>query len=204
MFKHFHRQRVSVWWKDLVLRFSVRWYLSILSCLEHSVAMWPQHTIRKRTYIFICLLNYLLTAWSRTLLEKLTCTQIVRKCSSFYETEGSLPHSQVPAACPYPEPHRSRPCPLIPVPEDPSELYPPIYVCVFQVVTFPSSFPPYPFIQLFSPPACYMSLCRKTSCSVLITKSESTFSHTEEPKIWDWLLNPNNIFTQYLSHLSSN
>ena len=26
------------------------------------------------------------------------------------EPEGSLPHSQVPATCPYPEPHRSSPC----------------------------------------------------------------------------------------------
>jgi hypothetical protein len=29
--------------------------------------------------------------------------------------EGSLPHSQVPATCPYPEPHRSSPCPDIPL-----------------------------------------------------------------------------------------
>jgi len=27
------------------------------------------------------------------------------------EAEGSLPHSQVPATCPYPEPDRSSPCP---------------------------------------------------------------------------------------------
>ena len=27
------------------------------------------------------------------------------------ERQGSLPHSQVPATCPYPEPHRSNPCP---------------------------------------------------------------------------------------------
>ena len=33
------------------------------------------------------------------------------------EPEGSLPHSQVPATCPYPEPHRSSPCPRIPLPE---------------------------------------------------------------------------------------
>jgi len=43
------------------------------------------------------------------------------------EPEGSLPHSQVPAACPYPEPDQSRPCPHIPFPEDPSEYYPTIY-----------------------------------------------------------------------------
>jgi len=36
------------------------------------------------------------------------------------ELEGSLPHSQVPATCPYPEPDRSSPYSNIPLPEDPS------------------------------------------------------------------------------------
>jgi hypothetical protein len=27
------------------------------------------------------------------------------------EPEGSLPHSQEPATCPYPEPYQSSPCP---------------------------------------------------------------------------------------------
>ena len=36
------------------------------------------------------------------------------------EPEGLLPHSQVPATCPYPEPDQSSPCPYIPLPEDPS------------------------------------------------------------------------------------
>jgi hypothetical protein len=34
------------------------------------------------------------------------------------EPEGSLPHSQVPAPCPYPEPARSSPHSHIPIPED--------------------------------------------------------------------------------------
>jgi len=34
------------------------------------------------------------------------------------EPEGSLPHSQVPATCAYPEPDRSSPYPRIPLPED--------------------------------------------------------------------------------------
>ena len=38
----------------------------------------------------------------------------------FMEPEGSLPHSQVPATCPYAEPARSSPYPHIPLPEDPS------------------------------------------------------------------------------------
>ena len=51
------------------------------------------------------------------------------------EPEGSLPHSQLPANCPYPEPVRSSPHPHIPLPEDsilsshlrlglPSDLFP--------------------------------------------------------------------------------
>ena len=43
------------------------------------------------------------------------------------EPKGSLPHSQVPANRPYPEPHRSGPCPHIPLLEDPSQYYPSIY-----------------------------------------------------------------------------
>jgi hypothetical protein len=35
------------------------------------------------------------------------------------EPEGSLPHSQEPATCPYPEPYQSSPCPPIPLLEDP-------------------------------------------------------------------------------------
>ena len=41
------------------------------------------------------------------------------------EPEGLLPHSQVPATCPYPEPARSSPYLHNPLPEDPP-FYPPI------------------------------------------------------------------------------
>ena len=57
------------------------------------------------------------------------------------EPEGSLPHSQVPATWPYPEPARSSPDPQTPLPEDPSLYYPPIYAWVSQMVFFPSGFP---------------------------------------------------------------
>jgi hypothetical protein len=36
------------------------------------------------------------------------------------EPEGSLPHSQAPANCPYPEPAQSSPHTHIPLTEDPS------------------------------------------------------------------------------------
>ena len=50
------------------------------------------------------------------------------------EPEGSLPHSQSPATCPYPEPDQSSHYPHIPLPEDTSYCYPSIYAWVFQVV----------------------------------------------------------------------
>ena len=50
---------------------------------------------------------YLHTACSRVLLEKLTGSQLVKKFPHFVEPEGSLPHSQVPATSPYPEPDQN-------------------------------------------------------------------------------------------------
>jgi hypothetical protein len=44
-----------------------------------------------------------LTPCSTVLLEKLTGRQVVKKFPAFMEPEGSLPHSQQPATCPYPE-----------------------------------------------------------------------------------------------------
>jgi hypothetical protein len=41
-------------------------------------------------------LTYLLTPWSRILLEKLTGLQLVKKFPIFYGTRRFLPHSQVP------------------------------------------------------------------------------------------------------------
>ena len=55
------------------------------------------------------LLTYLPTPRSRVLLEKLTGSQLVKKFPAFLEPEGSSPYSQVPATCPYPEPHQSIP-----------------------------------------------------------------------------------------------
>ena len=46
------------------------------------------------------------------------------------EPERSLPHSQEPDNCPYPEPARSSSYHHIPHPEDTSYYYPPIYAWV--------------------------------------------------------------------------
>jgi hypothetical protein len=54
------------------------------------------------------LMTYLLTPWNRVPLEKLSGTQS-RNSPHYVEPEGSLPHSQVPVICPYPEPDHSSP-----------------------------------------------------------------------------------------------
>jgi len=52
-------------------------------------------------------------------LENITGFQLVKRNSPhIMEPEGSLPDSQVPATCPYPEPARSSLYPHIPLPED--------------------------------------------------------------------------------------
>ena len=70
--------------------------------------------------LLLLLLTYLLTPWSRILLEKLTGSAASQKFPAFLEPEGSSPYSQVPATCPYPEPTPSSPHNLLPLPEDPS------------------------------------------------------------------------------------
>jgi len=73
------------------------------------------------------------------------------------EPESSLPHSQVPATCPYPEPDRSSPCPPpIPLPERPSSYYRPLYTLVFQVVSFLQVSPIKTLYKPLLPPTCYM------------------------------------------------
>ena len=67
------------------------------------------------------------------------------------ELEGSLPLLQVPVTCPYPERDQSNPSPYIPLPEDPSQYYPPMYAWVFQAVSFPQVSPLKPCIRLSSP-----------------------------------------------------
>ena len=63
--------------------------------------------------------TYLLTPRSRVLLEKLTSLQLVKKFSNFMGPESLLPHSQVPAICPYPEPPQFSPYHHTTLPEDP-------------------------------------------------------------------------------------
>jgi len=67
------------------------------------------------------------------------------------EPESSSPYSQVPTICPYPEPTAASLHPL-PLPEEPSEYYPPFYVWVSPVVSFTQVSPLEPYAQLSPPP----------------------------------------------------
>ena len=54
-----------------------------------------------------------LTPRSRTLLQTLSVPRLVTKIPTFMETKDSLPRSQKPASCPYPQTGESSPQPLI-------------------------------------------------------------------------------------------
>jgi len=75
------------------------------------------------------------------------------------EPAGSLPHSQVPATCPYPEPDRSNPCSQIPLPEVPFLYYPSVLcVCV------------YIYIYIYNVHMRKKQLCHYHKINILITQ----------------------------------
>ena len=94
------------------------WWISLLTDSNPTRLF---HLPQWITYFITCweTISYLLTPRSRVLPEKLTGFQVAKKFPAL-EPEGSLPHSQVPAICPYPEPSLSSPYPQIPLPDDPS------------------------------------------------------------------------------------
>ena len=71
-------------------------------------------------FAYVNLLTFLLTPFSRVLLEKLTGFQLVKKFPAFYGTRRFITTFTSAATCPYPMPARSSPYPHIPLPEDPS------------------------------------------------------------------------------------
>ena len=60
------------------------------------------------------------------------------------QPKSSLPYSQAPVTCPSPEPTSSSPHNPFPLPEDTSKYYPPIYVLVSPMVSFPQVSQPEP------------------------------------------------------------
>ena len=72
------------------------------------------------------------------------------------EPEGSLPHSKVPATCPYPEPVRFTPCPTSHFMKIHLNIILPSTAWVSQVVFFPQVSPPKSCIRLSSSHTRYM------------------------------------------------
>jgi hypothetical protein len=68
------------------------------------------------------------------------------------EPKGSLPYSQGPATCPYPEPDQSGLCPPPNLSKIHFNIVLPSNAWVFQVVSFPQVSPLKPSLHLSSPP----------------------------------------------------
>ena len=66
------------------------------------------------------------------------------------ESEGTLPCSQAPATCPYPEPDQASPCHHIPLLEDPFQYYP----LRSSKWPFPLGLPPKPLYAALLSPIC--------------------------------------------------
>jgi hypothetical protein len=85
-------------------------------------AYFPSHLYNSTLTSFeplICCVTYLLTPWSRVLLEKLTSFRSKpRNSPHFMEPEGSLPYSLVLATCPYTELTPSSPHDPLQLPEN--------------------------------------------------------------------------------------
>jgi hypothetical protein len=96
---------------------------------------------------------YIITPLSTVLLQKLTGFAANQEIPhTLCKPESSLPYSQAPATCPYPEPTPSSPHNPLPLPKDPSLYDPPTYVLVSPMVSFPLVSPPKPCAHFSLPP----------------------------------------------------
>jgi hypothetical protein len=105
------------------------------------------------TYLFTYLLTYLLTPQSRDVPEKLTGFKLFPE---FYATRRFIIAFASVCHLSQSKPTSSNPYSHIPLPEDPSLYFPPIYVWVSEVVSYLQVSPPKPCIFLSSPNTCYM------------------------------------------------
>ena len=92
-------------------------------------------------------LTYLLIPWSKVLLKKLTRFRLVKKFPAFYGTRRFITaFTSARHLSP------SWASSIQSIPPHPYQYYPPIYVWVYQVVSFPQVSPPKPSIRLSCPP----------------------------------------------------
>jgi hypothetical protein len=131
----------------------------------------------------IHLFTYSLTPWSRVVLEKLRGSQLVMNFPAFYRTRR-VRHLSLSRAI------SSQFRPPIPLPEDPSKYYPPIYAWAFQVVYFLQVSPPKPCVYISFPPyvlhappvsfskvfKTYFVLCGIRNFTYCVRKSPPLFS----------------------------
>ena len=113
-----------------------------------SVETWNE-TVTCRQLMLACLPTYTTQQSPSWEANRFSASQEIPRI--LWNPEGSLPYSQVPAACPCPEPARSSPYPHIPLPEV-SLYYYPLYSWFSQLFSFPQVSPPKPCIHLSSPP----------------------------------------------------
>jgi hypothetical protein len=96
--------------------------------------------------------THILTPWSRPFLETLIVHQLVEKFPAFCRCLRSLLCSQVPAPCPYSEPHQSSLHPPWPISTRSTWILS-YHVCQgFQSISFHHVSPPVPCMHLTSPP----------------------------------------------------
>ena len=95
--------------------------------------------------------TYLFTySWSRVL-EKLTSSQLVQKLPTLYGTWRFITAFTIACHLSLSWARSIQSIPHIPLLEEPSIYYSPIYAWVFQVVSFPQVSLPKPCVHLFSP-----------------------------------------------------
>ena len=108
------------------------------------------------TYNKLYLLTYLLTPWSTVLLDKLMGFQLVKKFPAFYGIWKYITKVTWASHLSLSQARSVQSISRIPLPEDLSYHYPPIYVLVIQVVSFPQVSPPKPCVHLSCPHMWYL------------------------------------------------